>query len=137
MQRIGTVVRPEYFLRARVQLNRRNRFSVTLRGRGHGGCSKNLSNGRLFFGPDSRPKKPEKMSVPVCVARSALLEVLRGIPVLFVRLICSGRQPDNVYKTNRRASCTSVARRLVLRWGESGWKNASSVRSYRIAVKSA
>ena len=28
------------------------------------------SNGRLFFGPDSRPKKPEKMSVPVCVARS-------------------------------------------------------------------
>jgi hypothetical protein len=24
----------------------------------------------LFFGPDSRPKKPEKMSVPVCVARS-------------------------------------------------------------------
>jgi len=45
---------------ARVQLNRRNRFSVTLRGRGHGGCSKNLSNGRLVFGPDSRPKKPVK-----------------------------------------------------------------------------
>ena len=61
-----------------------------------------------------------------------MLEVLRGIPVLFVRLICSGRQPDNVYKTNRRASCTSVARRLVLRWGESGWKNVPSVRSYRI-----
>ena len=41
------------------------------------------------------------------------------------------------YKTNRRASFTSVARRLVLRWGESGWKNVSSVRSYRIAVTSA
>ena len=33
------------------------------------------------------------MSVPVCVARS-----ITGIPFLFVRLICSGRQPDNVTK---------------------------------------
>ena len=47
-----------------------------------------------------------------------------------------GEAPEEE-RESRRASCTSVARRLVLRWGESGWKNASSVRSYRIVVTSA
>ena len=61
MQRIRTVVRPEYFLRhpARVQLNRLNRFSVRP-DEGHGGMveePEEASNGPFgFFGPDSRQK---------------------------------------------------------------------------------
>ena len=58
---------------ARVQLNRLNRFSVRP-GEGHGGMveePEEASNGPFgFFGPDSRQRKTEGMSVPVCVARS-------------------------------------------------------------------
>jgi hypothetical protein len=38
-------------------------------------------------------QKTEGMSVPVCVARS-----ITAYTGSFVRLICSGRQPDNVTK---------------------------------------
>ena len=80
---------------ARVQLNRLNRFSVCP-DEGHGGMveePEQASNRPFGFSDQILVKKTEGMSVPVCVARS-----ITAYTGSFVRLICSGRQPDDVTK---------------------------------------
>jgi hypothetical protein len=112
---------------ARIQLNRHNRFSETS-GDEDTEDGREPSNGPLNLRPDSLPKNPKKMSMPVCVARS-----ITGYTGSF----CPPNLLGSIWQClQNKSACVVYFRRTPTRLavGRKWEENGLSVRSYRIAV---